>query len=168
VLTEAPAVPLAPAEGAFAFCGNGPGLVIHRAGEFQAQLFICEPNSAIPEHTHPNVDSFEAHVGGDLHFYVEGAPSIPEDHLHDRRNGASRWWGRAVRVRQGVKHHLKVGPAGGAFVSVQRWLNGVAPTSVDDDWDGSPMDARHLERLTTAQAAQDPDAPIYVAGQICD
>lgn len=163
-----------PASDPFAFVGNGPGMVMFRQGQFQAQLFICTPYSKVPPHAHPNVDSFEMHLGGDLYFYVDGQATLPIDHLHDRRGAASRWWGRGVRVKRGQTHHLDVGQNGGAFMSIQHWLNDVKPTSVDFDWEGAPMDARHLEGLSAVIArevaakcdeyeAYEP----YIAGQLC-
>lgn len=150
-LTNGPSCPMVPANG-LVFFGNGPGIVLHRDGQFQTQLFFGLPNTKIPKHRHPNVDSIEVHIGPcDLFFYVEGIPAIPHEFLHHERNGVSRWWGRGVRVRPNQSHHLEVGPGGGAFLSSQHWLNGRRPSSVDLDWDGDPMEAGHAEALFQEQ-----------------
>ena len=34
---------------------------------------------------------------------------------------------------------------GGAFISIQHWLNGVKPTHVGADWQGEVMGQKHLD-----------------------
>ena len=154
-LEHGPSCPMTPADG-LTFIGNGPGIVLHRDCQFQTQLFFAFPNSKIPEHRHPNVDSIEVNIAPcDLFFYVEGLPSIPHEALYEMRHGVSRWWGRGVRVRPNQFHHLEVGRTGGAFLSVQHWLNGKRPTSVDDDWEGQPMNFAHKEVLALRKIVED-------------
>jgi hypothetical protein len=50
--------------------------------------------------------------------------------------GALQVAGARVRIRPGVLHGANVGPKGAAFLSLQHWLEGVAPTSVGLDWEG--------------------------------
>jgi len=153
-ILNGPSCPMVPIDG-LSFIGNGPGLVLHRQDSFQAQLFFALPNTSIPEHSHPNVDSYEVHIANcDLHFFVEGDPSIPPEYLFHDRGGLSRWWGRAVRVRPGQRHHLTVGPRGGVFLSLQYWLRGL-PSSVDDDWEGKPMEATHENRLALMELLEE-------------
>jgi hypothetical protein len=156
-------VPQMPISDGFSFIGNGAACVIHRQGQFQSQLFFAEPMIDLPIHTHPNVNSYELHVGGDINFLVEGESSIPIDHLMDERDGISRFWSQGIHVPAGCRHHLKVGQEGGVFISVQHWLNDVEPTSVDNDWVGPVMDARHLESIVRTVRGAD-----YIAGQLCD
>ena len=40
------------------------GVTIYRKEQFQVQLFICEPNTLIKEHSHPNIDSYEVFLSG--------------------------------------------------------------------------------------------------------
>jgi hypothetical protein len=169
-LEHGTAIPQMPTEDGIVFIGNGPGVVLHRQGQFQSQLFFTEPNTELPEHIHPNVDSYELHVGGDVDFIVnDDEHAIPFNHLKDERDGISRFWAQGIHVPAGCRHHVKVGPEGGLFISVQHWLNDIKPTSVDFDWEGPVMDERHLRGITTQMARQgiegiDP----YVPGQLCD
>lgn len=136
---------MAPQNG-LAWAGNLPGVTLYRAGPFQVQLFIFPAGTVVPPHRHPNVDTIEIYVAGDYDFRVGGISAIPMNHLHDRRNGVSRWWGRGVRVGPNDVHDLIVYDAGACFLSVQHWLR-VAPSSVGDDWEGKPANAAHGEQL---------------------
>jgi hypothetical protein len=155
-------IPQMPKDG-YENIGNGPYVVLHREGQYQSQLFFVNPSEDLPVHNHPNVNSYELHVGGDIDFIVEDESAIPYAHLMDEKDGISRFWAQGVHVPAGCDHYLKVGRAGGVFVSVQHWLNGIKPTSVDFDWVGDPMDERHLEGLTHNIEGVD-----YIAGQLCD
>lgn len=143
-VANAVAIMQAPIDG-ITYVGNGPALVVFREPPFQVQLFICLPLTDIPEHTHPNVESFEINVSGDVHFKVEGLDVFPARVMRDERydgSGVSRTWGYATHVGAGVKHSASIGHRGGSFLSVQKWLQG-APTSVDNDWDGQAMTRTH-------------------------
>ena len=98
------------------------GVVLYRQAPYQVQLFIMPPNSSIEDHIHPNVDSFEVFVGGDIAFRCNG-----EEY-------AQNILGASIRVFPDSWHGGKFGERGGCFLSVQKWLNGVPPTSVGHDW----------------------------------
>ena len=40
------------------------GITLYRKKPYQVQLFICEPNNLITEHSHPNIDSYEMFLYG--------------------------------------------------------------------------------------------------------
>jgi hypothetical protein len=98
------------------------GVVLYRKPPYQVQLFIVHPNSEIVPHLHPNVDSFEVFVGGDISF------------MHNGQWFDQNKLGFPIRVKPNDWHGGKFGKRGGAFLSVQKWLNDVPPTSVDEDW----------------------------------
>jgi quercetin dioxygenase-like cupin family protein len=98
------------------------GVVLYRDGQYQVELLQVEPNSIIDEHIHPNVDSYEMYVAGDVNFTVNGI-SYPEQSLGDN-----------IRVFHDDWHGGVFGPMGGVFMSFQKWLNGVQPSSVGADW----------------------------------
>lgn len=174
---EGPALFQAPMDGA-SFVGNGPGLVIFREAPFQVQLFICNPDSVIPEHTHPTVESYEVHVSGDVEFFVAGQQTHPTEALQRTRRDSNvqRAWGYRQHVPPGAPHHAVIGSKGGAFVSVQKWPAGAEPTSIDEDWDGTVMDATHMAALSARTAAEinalcgDDEVGLdpYVLGKLCD
>ena len=120
----------------------------HRRGQFQSQLFIVPPNYIIPEHTHPNVDSFECYVGGQIRFSLNGKylsdgsfMTVPDVY------GLPAERGMLVRVKPADVHGGTFGAAGGVFLSIQHWLNGVEPHCVAADYDGIVMGADHLSKV---------------------
>jgi hypothetical protein len=107
-----------PNEDRTVFDGALYGVVLYRQAPYQVQMFIIPPNCEIDDHVHPNVDSYEVYLSGDIKFRIEG--KIVEDNV--------------IRVYPTASHGGSFGPRGGCFVSVQKWLNGVIPTSVGADW----------------------------------
>lgn len=98
------------------------GVVLYRQAPYQVQLFIMPPNSFIEDHVHPNVDSYEVFIGGDIAFRCDG-----EEYVQDVL-------GASIRVLPDSWHGGKFGERGGCFLSIQKWLNNVPPTSVGHDW----------------------------------
>lgn len=98
------------------------GTVLYRQYPYQVQLFITPPNTVIEEHIHPNVDSYEVYLTGDIEFSCNGqvfsSPKI----------------GESIRVRTSYWHGGKTGNMGATFLSIQKWLNNVQPSSVANDW----------------------------------
>ena len=52
------------AKNALVFIDGLYGISLYRKKPYQVELFICQPNLNIPEHTHPNVDSYEVFLYG--------------------------------------------------------------------------------------------------------
>jgi len=114
--------------------------VQYRNREFQVQVFLFPPFAVAPEHTHPNVHSYEVGLSGDLWFSHGGKwihPKHPAFHFY-RRN-------RCIRVHNVDLHGAAVGPNGGMFLSVQQWLNGVPPTCVGKDYEGYGVSQEQTE-----------------------
>lgn len=132
-----------PQHDAQAFVEGVTGLVLRRDGPFQVQLFICHPGTVIPEHCHPNVDSYEVGLRG-MELRVRGRRVLPM-RMAKLTDGAGLpvTLGTFIRVKAGDLHSATAGEDGGAFLSVQHWLNGIKPTSVGNDWAGPTMGARH-------------------------
>lgn len=103
------------------------GVVLYRHEQYQVQLFITPPNSKIEPHIHPNVDSYEVYVNGDIEFMCNDV------WYRDTGDGVSRL-GESIRVLPSSWHGGNFGERGGCFLSVQKWLNGVKPSSVGEDW----------------------------------
>lgn len=111
-----------PAENSVIKDGVIYGVVLYRQEPYQVQLFIMPPNSSIEDHMHPNVDSYEVFVGGDIEFRCDGE-KFTQSVL-----------GSSIRVKPDSWHGGIFGERGGCFLSIQKWLNGVQPTSVGHDW----------------------------------
>lgn len=104
------------------FSGNISGVVLYRKAPYQVQLFVVKPNSIIEQHVHPNVDSFEIFLGGDIKFVCDGV-EYPQDQM-----------GASIRIKPECWHGGTTGDIGGSFLSVQKWINGVEPKDVGQDW----------------------------------
>lgn len=131
------------------------GVVWFREPPFQVEMFIAPPNCIIPEHTHPNVDSFEVYVGGQIMFSHSGKWVFSQEEIVPMsRHGVSSTRGRSIRVKPSDRHGGVFGPTGGVFMSVQHWLNGEEPCCISKDYAGIALDkinptstdAAHLEK----------------------
>jgi hypothetical protein len=98
------------------------GLVLFRQDEFQVELFITQPMTTGLSHIHPNVDSFEVHLGGDISFKAYGQ-------IFDQNK-----LGDFIRITPDCWHGGDFNERGGAFLSIQKWLNGVKPSTIVTDW----------------------------------
>jgi hypothetical protein len=129
---------LVPKDDSLDFSGNLSGLVLYRSGQYQVQLFIIQEHAVIKPHVHPNVDSYEVTVSGKVAFEVNGF----------RHENRSLW--DHVRVLPTDVHTAYIGEGGGSFISVQKWLNGVKPTTVGHDW---------ADDLSRTRGSADPTTP---------
>lgn len=140
---------LVPGADALSFYETAVGIVLYRQPPFQVQMFIAMPAKRIAEHTHPNVDSFEiwlhgmefTHSGNVLVDLAQASQLGPQ--------GIPIAYGHAIRVRPTDTHGGIGGDKGGAFLSVQKWLNGIHPTCVARDWDGDTMGPMHERSITS-------------------
>ena len=115
---------LPPEEGKILYEDDGlTGTVIFRNYPFQVQMFTMKPNVEIPNHVHPNVASYEFYVSGDLTFRNDG---VAYNQLCTDC--------RLLRILADSLHGDTSGLAGGVFLSLQQWLNGVQCSSVGEDW----------------------------------
>ena len=128
--------------------------VLYRNKQFQVELFVVAGPCIIPEHTHPNVDSYEVLLGGQIRFSRDGKWLIPESYQTDvLENGTSPHRSKTVRVNHNTSHGGVVGPGGAMFFSVQHWLNSVEPHSVGLDWTGLTSSQEHLDKLKFGSAS---------------
>jgi hypothetical protein len=124
------------------------GVTWYRKKQFQVQMFIVPPNFIVPEHCHPNVDSFEIDVGGQIRFSHNGVYVTPINTLEATKRGTSKNRGSVLRVKPNDLHGGMAGPEGGIFMSVQHWLNGVEPHCVSRDYDGIALSQEHAKTIT--------------------
>lgn len=109
-----------PLEGNSGLNHIGPthAVVLYREGPFQVELLSVKPDAKLPPHRHPNIDSIEIYMSGDIAFTCG-----------DKENYTSE-----LRIPPNELHSAESGPRGGCALSFQHWLNGVPPTFVGDDW----------------------------------
>ena len=162
----------------------------HRKSQFQTQLFIAEPNVIIPKHKHPDVDEVMIWLGGQAGHYHEGErlttkflrdnvdTKTGESKLEDKwfklhSKGDPQWWvinsdqmpsmDRLTfgETKANVYHGTIFGPGGGCYLLCQHWLNGVKPTSIEDNTD--VKEPQTQESLTWKDAAynEEENSPFY-------
>ena len=101
------------------------GTVLYRDGQYQVELFTIKSKTKSEMHVHPNVDSYEIYVSGDINFVINGENfnCIEGDVIPS-----------LTRIYPHYLHTGETFEKGGSFLSIQKWLNGVSPTSVTIDW----------------------------------
>lgn len=139
---NAPVIPLSVFAGV-TFVGDFAELVMLRQGEFQVQLCLCKPNSEIPDHSHPNVDAYLVYVTGDIDLRIDGKPVFEPGSICELPYGLCSKNSKCLRISPGQSHGATIGPAGGAFMTIQRWLNG-KPESIERDWIGPALSKEHV------------------------
>ena len=131
---------------------NVTSVLIHREKYLQTQMFIAPPHTIIPEHTHPNVDSFEIYGGGEIFFTHSGKPAYEKKLVKENEFNNCGLRGTTIRVKPNDKHGGTFGEEGGIFFSVQKWLNGVKPHCVAADYVGKTMGKHHLDNVKFGDA----------------
>ena len=122
------------------------GVTIYRKEQFQVQLFICEPNVIIKEHSHPNIDSYEMFLWG-MEFTHKGKTIINKQMALLEKNNMPRCSNWTLRIKQNELHGGQSSNKGGAFISIQKWLNNIKPSHVSEDWTGDILGDKHKEQL---------------------
>lgn len=142
-----------PLHGAVSKIEDVTSVIMYRGGQFQVQMFIVPPNYTIPPHIHPNVDSIEVYMGGQIMFSHSGQFVVSEEEFTEpTAEGLPKCAGRLIRVRPNDWHGGKFGDSGGVFLSIQHWLNGVKPHCVAADYTGVVMGPDHLSKVKFGDA----------------
>lgn len=137
-----PVIPFVPLDEAQHFVENVTSLVIYRQFPYQVQLFIAAPGTVIPEHVHPNVDSYEVFLRG-MEFTHNGEVIVSMiEAVTSGREDMAKPHGGIIRVQPNDLHGGRASNTGGAFLSVQKWLRPDI-SSVGNDWDGESMGPIH-------------------------
>ena len=144
-MASAMAVPACPFDG-IRKVDRFSGLTLHRSGPYQVQLWIGEPNANVPEHRHPNVDTIQIYLSGQIYLRVNGVPVTAPDRVGVLPDGRCNLNGAFTRIRPEDIHSFTLGPAGGSWMTVEKWLDG-NPTSTELDWEGEAIGSEHKEML---------------------
>jgi len=156
-LTQGSRIGMVPLLGAVVQTDKVASIIWYRKAPFQVELFIIPPHYIVPEHTHPNVDSFEVYLGGQINFSHTGKYTTHWENQIPDQYGCSPLRGTVTRVRPNDPHGGTFGPSGGVFFSVQHWLNGVEPHRVGFDWDGAVVGPEHMARVVYGDAVLKPE-----------
>lgn len=107
--------------------------LLYREGQYQVELFITpHAPSSFPEHRHPDVDTYEFPLCGHNMLYMDGVPRYTEAQVDA--------WLHDGTIKSQLVHiapddwHSGGGNTLYAFLSIQRWLHGVSPSSVGLNW----------------------------------
>ena len=142
------------------------GITWYRDKNFQIELFIVPqgkpPNyTIVPQHTHPNVASYDMYLGGDAYFSLHGLWANPgtktfhENTIVQSNHGDIRdIQGSLLYVAPNAWHGACWGSRGGAFMSIQKWLHGVEPHSVANDYTGKVMGDNHYNQVVDGDAIE--------------
>lgn len=124
-------------------------LTLFRAEPYQVELVMLLPNSPPwpGEHRHPNVDSYECAWFNSVDFTKNGKLCNGPELVVPVTVGKLTDLRCCVRLLPTDWHGTTPLKAGACLISVQKWLNGVKPTSVGQDWDGQPVTRGHKQIL---------------------
>lgn len=150
-ISECSSVPAPPFKDGVVRVGNFTGITVFRKPPYQVQIWTCDPNSVIPEHSHPGVDVMQIYLWGEVHLTHQGVQVVGQDMMGEK-DGQSAAYGATIHVKPGETHGAKIGPMGGAFLTIQKWIDG-EPRSVDTAWDGEALSEDHAKRIVNAAPA---------------
>jgi len=121
--------------------------VLFREGQYQAELYLVRPNTSSPDHSHPGVENIIMIWGGDIHTRQNGKfVDLSTEYQEPSPLGTNRLFGVCgEKLDDTQTHALIVGNKGGAFLSLEKWPEGVTPNSVTINWSGEPVDPSHGE-----------------------
>ncbi len=71
---------------------------------------------------------------------------MTEDQALEEQDGYPLNAYQTIRVKPNDLHGGTASKNGGAFISIQHWLNDVDPTHVSSNWDGNSMGKQHSEQ----------------------
>lgn len=124
---------------------NASALVLFREGQFQAELYIVDSNSVTPDHSHPGVESIILYLSG------EGSTTINREEVANSKiyfdkinsDGTSVLFKQKLRLNHTDSHGLVCYDKGFAFFSIEKWPDGISPTSVAAHWHGETTGEIH-------------------------
>jgi hypothetical protein len=104
------------------------GLLLSRKDYEQTQLFIVPPYTFVPDHIHPNVHVEVRLLAGKTELRKAGKRIVD-------LGGSDR----VYNIEAGEPHGFSTFNEPVAFLAKETWLNGVQPTSVEEDWVGDKL-----------------------------
>lgn len=129
---------------------NSHSFVLYREGQYQAELYLVAPNSYVPPHSHPQLENIIIVLGGEMDLkngenYYDLTPFFDEP----APNGTSKLFGAStLKMVPGVEHEVNIFGKGAAFISMEKWVDGVKPTSATLEWNGPPVGEIHKQQLS--------------------
>lgn len=103
--------------------------VLFREGQFQVELYLVKPDTFSPEHSHPGVENVVLIWGGDIGDSASTITTPP--------------FGVQGPTIRNNTHELHAGANGCAVLSIEKWDEGLKPTSVSINWVGDTCGKTH-------------------------
>lgn len=101
---------------------DATSVCLFRKGQFQVELYLILPHPNVPIHEHPNVEAIE--------IRLDNSRKIDGEVL---RTGQSHGPGiRMIAEERGFP-----------LISVQKWLDGISPTTISIRWKGRTVGPKH-------------------------
>ena len=141
---------LPPQNNAIYRTNNASVVVLYRKGQYQVELYIADADDVTPEHNHPGIESIIMYISGDGNTTLNGnaiADPTPFWNMTNL-NGTSYLFKQRVRLDPKDTHGLSTGPRGFAFLSIEKWPDGITPTSVSVHWDGETTGEIHDAQIS--------------------
>lgn len=114
--------------------------LIHREFVYQTELVEVRPNTVLPTHRHPLVDSIECPISGFMRFTVDGRD--PYAGVSDER--LERFAiGKLLRIGGSQWHSGRAGARGAQFLSMQRWPANAPYGLIGERWEGKHVSGLH-------------------------
>ena len=105
-------------------------VIIYRDPPFQVDFVTLFPGQFIPPHYHPNVDSYDVNLTGNGEAIVSGRVWTKRIQAQPRVN-------LRIPVLAGAIHYGFTSE-GSAFISMQKWKEGVPLSFLSEDWIDAP------------------------------
>jgi len=118
--------------------------VLYREGQYQAELYLIKPNSETPDHSHPGIENVIMTWGGDLQININNEFKDLTGFNSRASNGTSRLFGFfGDTLTDEQTHAVITGAKGCALLSLEKWPEGVKPTSVTVRWAEKTVGSEH-------------------------
>lgn len=100
---------------------------LYRSGQFQVEIYLIHKQPFIPTHEHPYVENIEFSLRNDF--------SVSEKNLERYYQGAGQTHGTGIRDLANERGFM--------LISVQRWADGLTPTTISSQWKGYTAGEKH-------------------------
>lgn len=116
----------------------GMGMTMFEMKPFRVELFLFRPQIEIPEHIHPDVESYEVYIAGDMELTKDSIPQTKREFVKPNENRICMSNGGMIRIpAESVHGGWTSGiDTGGAFLSIQFWKRNWHDDSVMYNWKG--------------------------------
>lgn len=126
-------------------------MLLYRNPPFQVELLIVPgATSSFPSHRHPDVDTVEFGLSGEGDLFINGQQAYTDEQARLWKEG--KFKALPIHISP-TDWHSGCGYTPYSFLSIQKWLHGVVPTSVGLNWEGDLASTEHRDLIDQAEKA---------------